>query len=55
MMSLVAKLWLSLPPWIAVWLARLFSLVAGVVVAIILHYVLYRIGLPSTPFIYVAF
>ena len=31
------------------------SLVTGVIVGLILHYVLYRIGLPSKPFIYVAF
>jgi hypothetical protein len=28
---------------------------AGVLAAVILHYVLYRIDLPSKPFIYVAF
>ena len=33
----------------------LLSLVAGVVVGIILHYTLYRIGLPVEPFIYLAF
>ncbi len=31
------------------------SLLAGVAVAVVLHYVLYRVGLPSKPFIYVAF
>lgn len=31
------------------------SLLAGVAAALVLHYVLYRIGLPSKPFIYVAF
>jgi hypothetical protein len=31
------------------------SLVLGVILAVLLHYVLYRIGLPSKPFIYVAF
>ncbi len=31
------------------------SLVLGLVLAVLLHYVLYRLGLPSKPFIYVAF
>ena len=31
------------------------SLMAGIVVGIILHYTLYRIGLPVEPFIYLAF
>lgn len=31
------------------------SALVGVALAIVLHYVLYRIGLPSKPFIYVAF
>jgi hypothetical protein len=31
------------------------SLVLGLVFAVLLSYVLYRIGLPSKPFIYVAF
>lgn len=31
------------------------SWLAGLLVAVVLHYVLYRIGLPSQPFIYVAF
>jgi hypothetical protein len=31
------------------------SFVVGLMMAIVLHYVLYRIGLPSKPFIYVAF
>lgn len=45
----------SLPPWAARLLAGGLSLVAGALTAIVLHYVLYRLGLPSTPFIYVAF
>ena len=32
-----------------------FSVVGGLAAAVVLHYVLYRIGLPSKPFIYVAF
>jgi hypothetical protein len=34
------------------WLA---SCALGVLLAVVLHYVFYRIGLPSKPFIYVAF
>lgn len=31
------------------------SLIAGLAIAVMLHYLLYRVGLPSKPFIYVAF
>jgi hypothetical protein len=37
------------------WMAGAVSLLAGLLVALVLHYVLYRMGLPSKPFIYVAF
>jgi len=37
---------------VASWAA---SLALGLVLAVALHYVLYRLGLPSRPFIYVAF
>ena len=37
------------------YLRWLVSLMAGIVVGIILHYTLYRIGLPVEPFIYLAF
>jgi hypothetical protein len=33
----------------------LLSLLAGLAAALVLHYLLYRVGLPSKPFIYVAF
>jgi hypothetical protein len=36
-------------------LAVIFSLMAGLAVALMFHYLLYRIGLPSKPFIYVSF
>jgi hypothetical protein len=36
-------------------LAHAFSFAAGLVAALVFSYVLYRIGLPSKPFIYVAF
>lgn len=42
-------------PRVAKLLAWSLSLAAGVLAAVVLHYVLYRIGLPSKPFIYVAF
>jgi hypothetical protein len=35
--------------------AAVLSLLAGLAVALVLHYVLYRVGLPSKPFIYVSF
>ena len=44
-----------LPPFLQKTLAHAGSLVLGIVLAVLLHYVLYRIGLPSKPFIYVAF
>jgi hypothetical protein len=31
------------------------SLLLGLILAALVHYVLYRLGLPSKPFIYVAF
>jgi len=31
------------------------SVLAGLLAALVIHYVLYRVGLPSKPFIYVAF
>lgn len=31
------------------------SLIAGLVTAVVMHYMLYRIGLPLKPFIYVVF
>jgi hypothetical protein len=31
------------------------SLAAGLAVALVVHYVLYRIGIPGKPFIYVVF
>jgi hypothetical protein len=54
-MKLIELLLASLPPWAGPWVCRALSLSAGVLAAVILHYVLYRIALPSTPFIYVAF
>lgn len=45
----------KLSPQVARLVSAGLSLALGVVVAVIMHYVLYRIGLPSKPFIYVAF
>lgn len=36
-------------------LTALLSLAAGMAVALVVHYVLYRIGIPGKPFIYVVF
>jgi mannose/fructose/N-acetylgalactosamine-specific phosphotransferase system component IIC len=44
-----------LPPVLQKALAHTGSILVGIVLAVLLHYVLYRIGLPSKPFIYVAF
>lgn len=47
--------WQSLPPRTALILGRGISFAAGLLIAVVLHYILYRIGLPGTPFIYVVF
>ena len=44
---------LPAPLWGAISCA--LSLLCGLAIAVMLHYVLYRVGLPSKPFIYVAF
>ncbi len=50
------------PKWIERWpaaaqrlAAATLSVVIGMAAAVLLHYLLYRMGLPSRPFIYVAF
>ncbi len=55
MPTALRKFWESLSPAAATALAHVGSLVAGLLAAFVIHYVLYRIGLPSKPFIYVAF
>jgi hypothetical protein len=45
----------SLPAPVRRALAHLGSVFLGAFAALVLHYVLYRIGLPLEPFIYVAF
>jgi hypothetical protein len=42
-------------PGAAACLSWALSAAAGLILAVVLHYVFYRIGLPSKPFIYVAF
>lgn len=49
------QLWLALPPRAATILGHIASLLTGLLIALMLHYVLYRIGLPSRPFIYIVF
>jgi len=55
MMNSLRRFWRSLSPATARWVGRVLSVTAGLVIALILNYVFYRIGLPSRPFIYVAF
>lgn len=55
MPTALRKFWDNLPAPLATALAHAASLAVGVMAAFVLHYVLYRIGLPSKPFIYVAF
>jgi len=45
----------DLPAPVAQWAHRLLSFALGLLAAGVLHYVLFRIALPSKPFIYVAF
>jgi len=47
--------WQTLPPAAARILAHGVSLLTGLLIALMLHYLLYRISLPGTPFIYVVF
>ena len=49
------RLWQSLPPRTATVVGHVVSLTAGLLIALMLHYLLYRISLPGTPFIYVVF
>ena len=49
------QFWQSLPPRAATLLGHAASLATGLLIALVLHYLLYRFGLPSKPFIYVVF
>ncbi len=51
----LSDFWQSLPAPAARVLSHAVSLLAGLLVALMLHYLLYRISLPGTPFIYVVF
>jgi hypothetical protein len=53
--DLLQKSWQALPPRAARLIAHAASFVAGLLIALMLHYLLYRISLPGTPFIYVVF
>ncbi len=53
--SAFKKFYDDLPPAGRVALRHAISLVAGFAAALAVYYVLYRIGLPSKPFIYVSF
>lgn len=54
-MTMIEKYYAALPVRWRGLVAGALSLVAGGLTALVLHYVLYRINMPSTPFIYVAF
>jgi hypothetical protein len=45
----------SLPPSFFRGLAAALSFIAGLAVALMFSYLLYRVGFPSKPFIYVSF
>ena len=59
----LSSLWLLLSrkrqdrlgPPLTIWRFAVGALLSGLAVSLLLHYILYRIGLPSTPFIYVNF
>ncbi len=53
--SKASQLWQKLPPPLATVVSHAASIGVGLLVALILHYILYRLGLPSKPFIYVVF
>ncbi len=50
-----SRVWQKLPPPVAALASHALSIGVGLLVALILHYILYRLGLPSKPFIYVVF
>ncbi len=51
----IVKTWKALPPSTATAISHIVSLATGLLAAFMIYYVLYRVGLPSKPFIYVAF
>jgi hypothetical protein len=44
-----------LPAWLILALRAVLSLAAGLLAALLFSYILFRIGLPGKPFIYVSF
>jgi len=55
MPNFIIKFINELPPGVLKAMGCLASLVTGFAAAFAVYYVLYRMGLPSKPFIYVAF
>lgn len=55
MKKMTSRIWPRLSARLGPMFTSIISLVAGLLIALILHYALYRMGLPSKPFIYVAF
>jgi len=53
--SILTKLYTDLPPVGRPIVRHALSFLAGLASAFAVYYVLYRIGLPSKPFIYVSF
>lgn len=53
--ALIAQFLTRLPRPVATAATHALSLLTGLLIALILHYLLYRISLPGTPFIYVVF
>lgn len=45
----------KLPPRFVIIVEHALSLMTGMLIALLLHYILYRMSLPGTPFIYVVF
>ena len=54
-LTAIRQNWLALPVRARSFALHAASLAIGIFSAVVLHYVLYRIGLPLKPFIYVAF
>jgi hypothetical protein len=54
-MNLLHELIKGLPPPLYRIATHACSFLLGLVIAVLLNYALYRLGLPSKPFIYVAF
>ncbi len=53
--KLLVRFWQALPPRAVAMLGHAASLLTGLLIALMLHYLLYRVGLPGRPFIYIVF